>query len=91
MAQGLNRNGAERALRQTLWEGPLKLPSHLQMELRNDLAAFLIWSDRDRDGMVSADEFIEYVATAIKVSKQDLRVLRLEAFSDSIPLSLFPS
>ena len=68
----------ETSLRQTLWEGPLKLPSQTQMELHNNLAAFVILSDRDRDGMLSVNEFIEYAATVISVSKRDVHAWHVE-------------
>ena len=62
------------------------------MELQNNIAAFIIQSDCDKDGMLSVDEFIEFAATLIKVSKQDLQVPRVEALrlgTNKFPHQLF--
>ena len=71
-----------------MWQGPLKLPLELRMELQNSIAAFAILSDRDKDGLLTVDEFIEYVAAIIKVSKREHGVLHQEvlgSFMQDLP------
>eukprot|EP00929_Paragymnodinium_shiwhaense_P031655 TRINITY_DN1768_c0_g1_i1.p1 TRINITY_DN1768_c0_g1~~TRINITY_DN1768_c0_g1_i1.p1 ORF type:complete len:929 (+),score=145.41 TRINITY_DN1768_c0_g1_i1:328-3114(+) len=53
---------------QAMWRGPLRLPRDRFDDFRNDAAGLLMMMDHDRDGAVTLDELIEFLATLASLS-----------------------